>query len=424
MGRFGSRSFLEFGNLRLEGGILIPEGSHLRLRLIIALGKRRLHVHRDKHQFHIHRVRGIGSPILIPGDGITDIRLLPGLLIDNRNDCIVITCLPQIPPIIRIPEFVNGIPDHLLLFGIGLLKSLADLGELVFDSCLEILGGNLRLVINNLGDLAIRDRDDLAILCGVVTIRSRIAVALLIGDIDCITLLEIPALIIPLKFALVSLQELGLLCGNLRLCILDFRHLSVNNNNHLVVIGLVVPILCRSPVALCILNEHRVTCLEILITIPGEDSLVGGHIAKPLQQPGKDLKHFFLFAHSFMVFEKFSECSLEDIHNLLDLILVVFRHKVKDSLQGKTLVSPCLDLRPHIIIDYMEFPKERSGCTFIKAIHLDSVTLDETLHHLNPLHIRSLLMHGVEIILSALLEIFLCHLSDGLRLVDYIIFAH
>ena len=72
----------------------------------------------------------------------------------------------------------------------------------------------------------------------------------------------------------------------------------------------------------------------------------------------------------------------------------------------------------------MEFTKERSVCTIIKAIHLDAITLDEILHHLDTIHIRSLLVHEIDIILPTLQEVFLCHLSDLLRLVDDIVFSH
>ena len=72
----------------------------------------------------------------------------------------------------------------------------------------------------------------------------------------------------------------------------------------------------------------------------------------------------------------------------------------------------------------MEFTKERSVCTIIKAIHLDAITLDEILHHLDTIHIRSLLVHEIDIILPALHEVFLCHLADLLRFVDDIIFSH
>ena len=344
------------------------------------------------------------SPILIPGLNHTEI--LPGIHqveILCVNDC------------------SNGIGDLPHLGVKGLLKCLLDLVELGDAFCLDLLLGDLCLFVHNLGDLAIGNLDDLAILGGVVTIRCRIAVALLIGDVNCIPGFEILILIVPLKFALVGFNEIGF---NLCLRFLDLGYLALYNNNHLVVIGLVVSIRSRSPVTLGVLNIDRITCLEILITIPGDDSLVCGDIAKLLQHLCKSSLEFGKFAHKCIWFENSFECTLQEVNYLLDLILVLFRHKVKDTLQGKSLVCSCLDLIPNGVIDHMEFTKQRSVCTIIKAIHLDAITLDEILHHLHTVHIRPLLMHEVDIILPPLQEIFLCHSPDGVRLIYDVIFPH
>ena len=125
-----------------------------------------------------------------------------------------------------------------------------------------------------------------------------------------------------------------------------------------------------------------------------------------------------------MVFEKFSECPVQDINNFLYFIPVLLRHKVKDTLQGETLVRACLDLRPYLIIEDVELPEERAVRTLIKAFHGDPVTLDEVLHHLDTFHIRPLFVHEVDRVLPALKEVLLRHLADGVSLVDDVELAH
>ena len=124
------------------------------------------------------------------------------------------------------------------------------------------------------------------------------------------------------------------------------------------------------------------------------------------------------------MFEKSSECSTKEVNYVLHLIRIRFRLQVKDTLQGETLVCPCLDLRPHIIVDNVEFGKEGAVCTIIKALNGYTITLDEILHHLHTIHIGILLVHQVDIILPALRKVFLRHQPYLVCLVDDVILTH
>ena len=147
------------------------------------------------------------------------------ILIVSLNHTEILPGINQVE-ILCVKDCSNGIGDRHLLGVKGLLKCLLDLFELGDAFCLDLLLGDLCLFVHNLGDLAIRNLDDLSILGGVVSIRSRIAVALLIGDVNCIPGFEILILIVPLKFALVGFNEIGF---NLCLCILDLGDLALYN---------------------------------------------------------------------------------------------------------------------------------------------------------------------------------------------------
>ena len=124
------------------------------------------------------------------------------------------------------------------------------------------------------------------------------------------------------------------------------------------------------------------------------------------------------------MFEKSSECPTKEVNNVLHLIRIRFRLQVKDTLQGETLVCPCLDLRPYIIVDNVEFGKEGAIGTIIKSLYGYTITLDEILHHLHTIHIGVLLVHQVDIILPALRKVFLRHQPYLLCLVDDVILTH
>ena len=99
--------------------------------------------------------------------------------------------------------------------------------------------------------------------------------------------------------------------------------------------------------------------------------------------------------------EKVIEFALKRIHNGLNPLLILFRHKVKDTLKRITLECSILNLFPHIIIDNVEFSEQRTICNLLKPCRIDSIgrILDEILHHLHTIHIGVLLMHKVDIVL-------------------------
>ena len=74
----------------------------------------------------------------------------------------------------------------------------------------------------------------------------------------------------------------------------------------------------------------------------------------------------------------------------------------------------------------MEFTKERSVCNLIKVGRRDTCSrvFDEELHHLHTINIRICLMHEVDVVLPILNQVFFSHLTDGVSLIDDIIFSH
>ena len=177
------------------------------------------------------------------------------------------------------------------------------------------------------------------------------------------------------------------------------------------------------PFAFLVKDIDRITRLEVILPVPGEDTLVGGHIAH-LQVGSKGSKEFFQLAHILEFRNCFFKLSLEVFHDLVNLIRIGLRNEVEVSLQGESPVSTRLDLLPNLIVGDVEFSEERAVRNVIEAVNGHPVSLDEALHHLHSLHITPVLVVKVDIVLPGFGKVFLRHLPDGVRLVDDVVFAH